>query len=132
VRTLEGPQHLVADGVFPLSHRVETRGDTQQSAGGGGAMTHARTQVIGILRRADQRGAEQFRRPGRPRRREQPFHARAAFDAHHAGYLARGQQLLGWPATFGVYGRERRAHRRGCLAITHANQSERHHGLCLR
>ena len=94
VRALEGAQHLVADGVFALRHRVESRGHAQQSAHRGGAVPHARSHVIGIFRGADQRRAEQLRRPRRSRGCQQPLDARAAFDAHHAGDLFGVEQLL--------------------------------------
>ena len=98
VSALERAQHLAADGVFTLRHGVEPGGHTQQATDGGSAVAHARPHVIRVLRGADQRGAEQFGGPRRPRGSEQPFDARAAFDAHDAGDLFGVEQLLRGPA----------------------------------
>ena len=77
VRALEGAQHLVADGVFALRHGIESRRDAQQPADRGGAVPHARPQVIGIFGGADQRGAEQFRGPRRVAREASSHSTRA-------------------------------------------------------
>ena len=128
VSTLERTQYLVANGVFALRDRVESRGHAQQCAHRGGAVPHAGSHVIGVIRGADERSAKQLRSPRRSRGCQQPLDTRAAFDSNHAGDLFGLEQLMRRPGGVRIEGGERRAHRGGRLAITHADESQRNHG----
>jgi hypothetical protein len=128
VRALEGAQNLIPDGVLALRHGIEPGGHAQKSTYRSGAVPHARPYMIGIFRGADERGAEQFRGPGWTLGRQHPLDSRAALDAHDASDFCRIEQLLRRSARVGIEYGERRAHRRGRLAITQADESQRDHG----